>query len=328
MDYKKIQSLLDKYMEGESSIAEEKQLKQYFQNAKDIHPDFAYAQGMFGHFVESKKDYFTEEDAIVDSPKGSKSSLLTLLALISFSAVAYLVWMSLNGNTKLILPDMPKYLHVENLSDSVKIVQVNPNLKVWLNKGSIIHYPQTLQADHRRIQIEGEAYFEFNQKDTFELELLAENALIQLKQNAMLNVNAKTNKESIEITVRVGTIQVTDESNAEQGLKLLVTAGNYCSVHKSQKMVFAAANRNNNYLAWKTGELIFDHMPLATVSDILEEYYGIQVELTDRQLAYCQFTGTFKNQDLETVLESLQSSLDFEINNLNDKIQISGKNCI
>ncbi|MCH2046298.1 MAG: DUF4974 domain-containing protein, partial [Saprospiraceae bacterium] len=314
MDYKQLQSLLNKYMEGETSVAEEKQLKKYFQNTSEVHPDFAYAQAMFGHFVESKKDYFTTEESTPTAPKHLVSKTLVLVLFIIIPSVTYLLWINTNNSSRLVLPQTPKYFYVENLSDSVKMVEVNPHLTVWLNKEGSIHYPQILHNDHNRIQIKGEAYLEFQQSDTFSIEILAENALVQLKQNTAININAKEHKESIEITVRSGTIQVTDEHNAGQGLKLLVTAGNYCSVHRSHKIVFAAANRNNNYLAWKTGELVFDHMPMATVSDILEDYYGIEVELTDRQLAYCQFTGTFKNQDLKTVLESLQSSLDFEIN--------------
>lgn len=134
-------------------------------------------------------------------------------------------------------------------------------------------------------------------------------------------------EENVLVTVASGAIKIMEESN-DEGLKLLVTEGNYCSVHKSQGLAYSSANSNNNYLAWKTGKLTFNSTPIATVTDILAEYYNIEIELEDKALAYCLFTGSFDNQPVDIVLNQIQSKLNFNINISGNKIKISGKACV
>jgi hypothetical protein len=50
MDYNKITTLLDKYFEGNTSLAEEEILKEYFSQNQNIAPDHLYAKSMFAHF--------------------------------------------------------------------------------------------------------------------------------------------------------------------------------------------------------------------------------------------------------------------------------------
>ncbi|MBX2870647.1 MAG: hypothetical protein KTR30_01060 [Saprospiraceae bacterium] len=54
MDYDNIQTLLDKYFEGNSSLAEEKQLKAYFQQ-KEIDPAFETYRTLFVWQVEEQE---------------------------------------------------------------------------------------------------------------------------------------------------------------------------------------------------------------------------------------------------------------------------------
>ena len=109
------------------------------------------------------------------------------------------------------------------------------------------------------------------------------------KKPCNLNIRARIEEENVNITVGTGAIKIVEESN-QKGLALLVTEGNYCSVHKSQDLVYTSVNRNCNYLAWKTGKFTFNNMPIATVTDILAEYYHTEIEFEDKTLAYCLFS--------------------------------------
>jgi ferric-dicitrate binding protein FerR (iron transport regulator) len=92
-------------------------------------------------------------------------------------------------------------------------------------------------------------------------------------------------------------------------------------------LVFAAANKNNNYLAWKTGELVFDHTYMATVSDVLEEHYDVKVEIKDQALAYCEFSGSFNAESIDDVLKQIHADLKVDIQHSGQIITLSGSGC-
>ena len=216
---------------------------------------------------------------------------------------------------------------VSNNTDKIKEVVLPDSNRVWLNKESSVEFPSKIDDKHYRFSVSGEVYFEIRTLQNPEYIIKAHNAVVLVENPGELNIRARRNEESVNITVASGAIKIMEESNQE-GLALLVTGGNYCSVHKSKNLVYTAANRNTNYLAWKTGKLTFNNMPIATVTDILAEYYHTQFELEDKTLAYCLFSGTFEDQPIDIVLNQIHTELNFVISNTGKKITISGKGCL
>jgi ferric-dicitrate binding protein FerR (iron transport regulator) len=213
---------------------------------------------------------------------------------------------------------------VSNNTDSIKEIVLPDSNRIFLNKDSFIEYPSRINEKHNSFLVSGETYFEFSYLKTPQYIIKAHNAVIIAERPCKLNIRDRMEEENVLVTVASGAIKIMEESN-DEGLKLLVTEGNYCSVHKSQGLAYTSANSNNNYLAWKTGELIFNNTPIATVTDILAEYYNIEIEVEDKALAYCLFTGSFENQPIDRVLDRIRSELNFVIKISGNRISISRK---
>jgi len=60
MELDKIEILLEKYFEGETTIAEEKELKNYF-SSSDVAQHLEHYRGMFGYFSAAKEQKFEQE---------------------------------------------------------------------------------------------------------------------------------------------------------------------------------------------------------------------------------------------------------------------------
>lgn len=60
MESSRIEILLEKYFQGESSIAEEKELKNYF-SSPDVAQHLEQYQPLFGYFLQAKEQTFTPE---------------------------------------------------------------------------------------------------------------------------------------------------------------------------------------------------------------------------------------------------------------------------
>lgn len=56
----RIENLIDKYFEGETSIAEENELKVYF-SSTDVAQHLKQYQSIFGYFSQAKEQQFTQE---------------------------------------------------------------------------------------------------------------------------------------------------------------------------------------------------------------------------------------------------------------------------
>ena len=216
---------------------------------------------------------------------------------------------------------------VYNDDEAIKKVLLPDNNMVWLNRNSGIIYPKKLKKETSTVSIFGEAYFEFLPDIDLKYHVIAENALVKPESGSSFNIYADPDKESTEISVREGAVTVSEETD-RNGLALLVTEGNYCSIHKYQKLIFSAKNKNNNYLSWKTGTLIFDDTHMATVKDVLTKYYDVQIVFEGKALAYCQFSGEFREKPLIDVLNLISSELKFDINFKGDIISFSGKGCV
>ncbi|WP_445716060.1 hypothetical protein [Flavobacterium sp.] len=60
MELKLVEQLLEKYFQGETTIAEEKQLKAYF-SSNDVAPHLAKYQSLFGYFEMQKGTQFEQK---------------------------------------------------------------------------------------------------------------------------------------------------------------------------------------------------------------------------------------------------------------------------
>jgi len=89
MELDRIENLLEKYFEGETTIAEEKELKIYF-SSSDVAQHLEHYRGMFGYFSAAKEQKFEKElpSKITTKKKVAwlsiAASIVILLGLFTF----------------------------------------------------------------------------------------------------------------------------------------------------------------------------------------------------------------------------------------------------
>ena len=304
MDSNEIKQLLDKYLNGESTLVEESLLKNWFAKQVDIPKELAWAGDIFG-YVQNKSS---------NSNKYKTRSLVTYAVAASVAIMVSIFFIEKNTN------------NVKTFTNTGKEVveyQLDENCHVWLNHNTTIHYSA---KNIITVGIDGEAFFEIKGTDNFTYKIQAFNAIINSETESAFNVKAYNSLQSIEIAVGEGTLKISESEN-EDGVALLVDKGKYCSVHRSSKVMYSSVLTNNNYLAWKTGELNFTNQPLKTVTDALAEYYNVNITINNRDLGLCAFTGSFKNKSIESVLEEIQKEAGFRITNTGTGFSLSGGSC-
>ncbi|WP_268847474.1 hypothetical protein [Flavobacterium aestivum] len=79
MEFSKMEALLEKYFEGETSIAEENELKEYF-SSSNVAEHLEQYRPLFGYFGEAKKEKLTNNVMLIS--KKRKVAWLSLAASV------------------------------------------------------------------------------------------------------------------------------------------------------------------------------------------------------------------------------------------------------
>lgn len=87
MELNKIEDILEKYFQGETSIAEENQLKEYF-SSPNVAQHLEQYKPMFGYFSQAKEQKSTYEIPLLPKPRNKKRNVAWLS--IAASAVILL----------------------------------------------------------------------------------------------------------------------------------------------------------------------------------------------------------------------------------------------
>jgi len=77
-----------------------------------------------------------------------------------------------------------------------------------------------------------------------------------------------------------------------------------------------------NFLSWKTRTLIFDNTPLRQVLVQMGKYYHREFHIMDAELDSLALTGTYKNQQIDDVLEEITLVLDIAFEETDGSIQV------
>lgn len=89
MELNNIEQLLEKYFEGETSIAEEQQLKEYF-NSEHVASHLEVHKPLFSYFSQSKKDKMNFSSILPSKKRkytlwiGVAASLLFIVGIVTF----------------------------------------------------------------------------------------------------------------------------------------------------------------------------------------------------------------------------------------------------
>ena len=88
MEFNKIEILIEKYFQGETSIVEEKELRSYF-SSQNVAPHLEQYKAMFGYFTQAKKQEFVKEISQITKKRNVMwlsvaASVVVLLGVATF----------------------------------------------------------------------------------------------------------------------------------------------------------------------------------------------------------------------------------------------------
>jgi ferric-dicitrate binding protein FerR (iron transport regulator) len=195
---------------------------------------------------------------------------------------------------------------------------------VSLHAGSQIRYAAKFDSKIRKVELNGEAYFEVTHDKTKPFVVASGDARVKVL-GTKFNVNTSKAAGTMEVVLTSGKVSVFYRRSPQDNVLLM--PGEKAVLLVSQKQISKSANTDPNYLAWKTLVLTFNDETLGQVINTLQNVYQTTIILKDPQLSGCRVTASFSGQSLQSVLQVLKETLDLQVAENGNRIELSGKSC-
>ena len=187
---------------------------------------------------------------------------------------------------------------------------------VWLNAGSKLVYDDNYGLHKRRLQLEGEAYFDVAQQAGVPFEVAVKDAVVLVLGTAF-NLRAYADESVVETSLISGSVQMQyhqadalHQALLKPGQKIILTR--HTSAAGIATVQWESLFNNNKQavaeIAWKDNTLSFDRESFSSLATRLERWYNITVVFESPQLKTLTFTGSIKGEQINEVMTVLSRS--------------------
>lgn len=324
MNEEKFKFLVDKYLNGKTSEAEEAEL---FQHYNHLQEHKSWDEELMGSEEKVKGRLFRKiTNAIAKENNVKRSYSFYIWRAAACAAVLLLVagWMNFSNNP---------FKHSSPVKELTKIAPAKHTLKitlsdgtlVFLNSGSKLTYPEQFTGNTREINLNGEAYFEVvHLKKPF---LIHSGKMLTQVLGTSFNVKAYENDKTAKIAVLTGKVGVRVKGSTKPATFLTVNQGLTFNKDKNvfvkSSFIDAAAET-----AWRKRIIKFRSTPFPEALEELNRIFQIKASCQE-QLRNCLVFADFNYADHpEKVLNLLAKSLNGTmVNQGNNTFLITGIPC-
>jgi len=191
-------------------------------------------------------------------------------------------------------------------TDNQKNLQITlpDGSNIFLNRNTRLSYNRNFIRHGRNVDLSGEAFFEIapDEKNPFTVNA-GETSIMVI--GTSFNVISSNYDSAVEVFVKTGKVMVSDN----KGKNILMLDSGYIGTINSESSE-KSLNDDPNYMAWKTGELIYDGQTLEKVFSDLKRVYNMDVVAVDPKILENTWTtnGPVDNAPQETIIRLICAS--------------------
>jgi transmembrane sensor len=176
------------------------------------------------------------------------------------------------------------------------------------------------QAD--TLYLEGEGYFETS--NVKPLVIIAKNTITKC-YGAKIDIKSVKSLKYTTISSLSGNIvtQCPDNNFPE----MYINPNEKCLIYEGGIYASKEVNDDPNFLAWKTGTLTFNNIPLSVAIKTIEDFYGVTIEVKSKDVRYCRITSEFEKTNINDVLKYIQDSYKTKIRKFDNTIILEDGIC-
>lgn len=175
--------------------------------------------------------------------------------------------------------------------------------RVELNAGSALRYPQKFSQQTRRVELQGEAFFEVRRGE-IPFEVITPHTRVRVLGTSF---NVRTWDHATTVFVQSGKVALRSP-HSNTNAEVIVASGQAARCADSLR-ILTEANAAAEMLAWRAGKLVFHRRPLTEVLEELQRHFNVRIQAEEKLLAHT-VTASFANEPLTVVLDAIAAALE------------------
>lgn len=315
--------LLRKYFEGNITFDEKIGLFELIEESSELKKEFISVQNVRGltSWLVYKGDEEIAIDKLLEFKQFQKKKLRAVLfrRFLNYAATVCITVATTLSVLHFVQKDKAKtqcpiaYQELTTPRGQRMMLKMQDGTKVWLNACTTLRYPCTFNDSIRKVELNGEAYFEVKHDAKVPFVVVTHKATVKVL-GTKFNVFAYKNSKEFKVSLVDGCVNVS-ASNSPMNMTILPHEALSLVEGKFIKESFG----DTDFLLWRDGIYAFDDLPFNKILEKLELYYGVRLIQKNKKLAHYKFSGKFRQRDgIESVLKTLQQVHRFSYKKIND----------
>ena len=227
------------------------------------------------------------------------------------------------------------YVFVNNTGETDREVALSDGSNIRLEPGSVVYYPPVFGGYTRDVYLSGNAFFQIAHDTSKHFIVHTSEGVLAEVLGTSFYVSHDKQHHKVEVSVVTGRVSVYERKKKNDSL-FTASAGSII-ITPNQKVSFKPENSQF------TTSLVDDPKPVVTVENpssfafeessleevlkALENTYGITIETDHQHFGHCQFTGDITKQNLYEKLDIICQSIQASYEVRGTTIYIKGKGC-
>lgn len=316
-------NLIEKILSGEATGSEKDQFDKWLLESEENRQLYEKTKvlwdrmdGVYAHSVFDQSAAKINIRSRIQAKNQSKQLHKTRVWISAAASILLLIGLGLSA----------LYLYNQNFKnkiiytsgETVKEIQLTDGSHVWLNFNSSLQIAGNFGKKQRKVMLKGEAYFEVNRDESKPFKIYAGETTTEVLGTSF-NVELDTVSGSVNVIVNTG--KVGFYNSAQKDYRKILLPNDHATFLAENQKIAVSSNTDLNFLSWKTGILKFYDTPVSEVCKVLSKHYHKQVISKIGQPGMT-LTGTFQNESLDDVLNTMKLTLDVNIASINNQIVI------
>lgn len=178
--------------------------------------------------------------------------------------------------------------------------------KVQLNSGSKLKFNSFFHTKKRRVILEGEAYFQVTHDNSHPF--IVETSGLQIEDvGTSFNISSYPDDQSVTTYLQSGKVKI----EANDGKTIFLNPSEVFSYNKADKKYSVTSVNDERNIDWTKYILTIKGETLEELAKKLERRFNVQIIFGDKELKKRTYTGSIKDEDLDTVLDALKYTSTF-----------------
>ena len=233
-----------------------------------------------------------------------------------YAAAASIVLLIVAGTLAWNNYSVPEIMVYQTKYGQLQNIVLPDGSKVTLNANSRLEVNQKWSDEAtREVKLTGEAYFEVEKKPKTKQKFVVHTSELDV---VVLGTSFDVNDRNIQTSVALKEGSVRIETHRNQ--VVLMKQGELVEFTKADNSFVKKDGASEKFYAWKDNKLVFENTSIREVASLIQENYGLKVSFTNEALSKRKISGTIPNDNLELLLNSLETIFSIKIKKENEQL--------